>query len=340
MEVKLTINDTNTNDTHVIEWDLPEYLSAEISANQLSVYLTPENIVLPDDVHNLISMSVKVTDDGSERINDNIANTTFISVPLLNSQARLTTTDTDRDGVSDLEEGFSDDDLDGLPAYLDNSTVPYIQPLHVNASVVKLMETEPELSLTLGKYARLQLSDGVQLSEQELMSTGLVTEDTLIHQDEYFDFIINDLDVYGSSAYVVIPLQNAIAKNSVYRKYSLDNGWQDFVVDANNAIASSADVNGVCPAPHSDLYSEGLTLGHLCLRLYIEDGGANDADGIANGSIDDPGGLGTLPSEVIAKQTDPESTSSGSITWGSLFIIFVLIRRKLSVKLIKTNECY
>ena len=40
--------------------------------------------------------------------------------------------------------------------------------------------------------------------------------------------------------------------------------------------------DGVCPPSGSNLYSSGLTVGHLCLQLTIQDGGANDADGARN----------------------------------------------------------
>jgi len=40
--------------------------------------------------------------------------------------------------------------------------------------------------------------------------------------------------------------------------------------------------DGVCPQSGSNLYSSGLTVGHLCLQLTIQDGGANDADGARN----------------------------------------------------------
>jgi len=329
--VNLAINDSNQQDTHVIEWQVPEYLTVEISADHRTLYLQPSTLVLPDENEGLISLSVVITDDGSNTNNDNLSQTKFIAIPLIDTQPRLTSSDTDRDGILDNVEGHLDSDLDGLPAFLDNSTIPYLQPLHVNAAVVKLMETEPGLHLTLGKYARLRFSDGVQLSEQELMDTLLIPADTLEHQNEYFDFEINNIYPFGKSVYVVIPLQVAIPKYAVYRKHTIDNGWQDFVLNSENAIATTTVINGVCPPPHSDLYTEELTEGDLCLRLLIEDGGVNDADGIANGSIDDPGGIAVFSNEVIAKQTDPEtSSSSGSFSWGILSLLFLSLITKYS----------
>jgi len=312
----LQINDSNVNDSHVIDWQIPDYLLAEISANQLQVFFQPATISLPEDNNGLVSLTVTVTDSGNtgNSGSEPLSQTREFSFSLVDSLARLSTTDTDRDGISDSDEGYGDDDLDGLPDYLDTSTIGYLQPLHVNSSVVKLVETEPGLSLQLGKYAQLQASDGIQLSQQELDDTGLISADSLQHQNAYFDFTIDDITPFGRSVYIVLPLSQAIEEFAVYRKFSQENGWQDFVVNSNNSIFSSATVNGVCPPAQSELYTSGLTIGDVCLQLYIEDGGANDSDGIANGFIDDPGGIAVVSNETIATVTDPETSSSGSMS--------------------------
>ena len=329
--INLAISDSNIDDKHVIEWELPDYLSADISANQLQVYIDPLNVVLPDENKGLIKISVTVTDSGSTTNSGSepLAQTKYFAFSLVDSLPRLSTTDTDGDGVSDIVEGFGDDDNDGLPNYLDTSTISYLQPLHTNSSVFSVAETEPGLSLQLGKYAKLQFSDGLQLSEQEIEDTDLIAADSLGHDGSYYDFVIDDISPFGRSVYIVLPLSKAIEKYAVYRKYSDENGWQDFVEDANNTVSSSADVNGVCPALESNMYEDGLTVGYMCLQLYIEDGGANDSDGIANGVIDDPGGIAVVSNTTIAKETAPETSSSGSFSYiilmGFALIIFLRV---------------
>jgi hypothetical protein len=61
--------------------------------------------------------------------------------------------------------------------------------------------------------------------------------------------------------------------------------------------------------------------------LLIEDGGANDADGLVNGIIDDPGGIALVPNSEVAKETDPEQSSSGSMYW-----LLLLVLASLQVK--------
>ena len=320
VEVSLFFVDANSEDTHIIEWSLPGYLGTNISANQHKLYFDPDIIELPVSAHNLISFSVKVTDSGDNELSQK----EFVHIPVLDNLALLDSSDTDRDSITDDVEGYADDDLDGLPAFLDPSDVPYVQQLHVNAAEGKLVETEPGLFLKLGKYARLQFSDGAQLSQQEIDDTELIEEDDLTHQDAYFDFEIKNIQPFGRSVSVVIPLLTAIPENAVYRKYSDDHGWQNFVENSTNTISSSLSINGICPPPHSTLYTTGLTTGDDCLLLLMQDGGANDADGIANGTLDDPGGLAIISNKELTQAQDPQQSSSGSFSYVFL-ISFALV---------------
>ena len=58
---------------------------------------------------------------------------------------------------------------------------------------------------------------------------------------------------------------------------------------------------GACPGVSATQWTEGLTEGHGCIRLTIEDGGPNDDDGLKNGVIRDPGTLA-----VRTEVTDPD----------------------------------
>jgi len=116
-----------------------------------------------------------------------------------------------------------------------------------------------------------------------------------------FDFFISGLTP-GSEARVVLPLSDAIPAATpsnaghkvIYRKL-MPSGWQDFNTSDNNRVASAAGtLNGTdafCPAADDASYINGLTEGDRCVRLTITDGGPNDADGLANGTVIDPGGV-------------------------------------------------
>ncbi|HCM48557.1 MAG TPA: thrombospondin type 3 repeat-/CalX-beta domain-containing protein, partial [Colwellia sp.] len=332
--IVLSIQDSNTQDTHQIDWQIPDYLNAVFSGDKLQFTFQADSVNLPEINKGLINLSVMVTDSGSSTNSgtEELSQTKQISLHLLATQRTLrdldsngNAVDTDRDGKTDLAEGFSDDDSDGLPAYMDNSSIPYLQPLHINAAVVKLAETEPGLHLRLGKFALLQSSDGLELSQQEILDTGLVEKDNLENTLGYFDFEIHNIMPFGRSVAIVLPLSAAIAEYSVYRKINAETQWADFVEDSNNVIATSNAVNGVCPPPHSELYQVGLNVGDICLKLYIEDGGANDADGLANGVVDDPGGIAVVDNNTIALDITPEKSSSGSLSLFTLLVFFLLI---------------
>jgi hypothetical protein len=103
----------------------------------------------------------------------------------------------------------------------------------------------------------------------------------------------------------------------MYRKLTPINGWVDFVVDVNNQFASSQGSLGFCPPPGDASWSIGLSEGHWCVQLTIEDGGPNDDDGLANGSIDDPGGVAVLISTnhfPIAKAETSSTAQNTPIT--------------------------
>ena len=91
---------------------------------------------------------------------------------------------------------------------------------------------------------------------------------------------------------VTIPLSVPSSSTATYRKYVNENiGWQMFVEDASNMIMSADSSNGVCPAAGSDEDGPGWYIGDDCLQLMIEDGGPNNADGLANGVVIDPSGV-------------------------------------------------
>jgi hypothetical protein len=299
-----------------------------LTSDKLQLSFPVNNLILPEENKNLMTIGVTVTDSGSASNSGSepLSQTKRLFIPLLTSQKTLRSLDSDRDGLSDLVEGYSDEDFDGLPAYTDNSSIPYLQPLHINAAVVKMAETEPGLKLRLGKFALLQRSDGVKLSQQELLDTGLIEQDSLVNSSGYFDFEIHDILPFGRSVAIVLPLSDPIVEYAVYRKINDNNQWADFVEDAKNSLASSVTINGVCPPPHSRLYQVGLNVGDTCLKLLIEDGGVNDVDGVANGVVDDPGGLAVVNNETIALDVIPEKSSGGSVYWLMLLLlVFTLI---------------
>ncbi|HEY9202584.1 MAG TPA: choice-of-anchor U domain-containing protein [Gammaproteobacteria bacterium] len=137
-----------------------------------------------------------------------------------------------------------------------------------------------------------------------------------------FDFEITGLTP-GAVARAVLPLSVAIpevAKGHTLRYRKLDTAtstWRSFDSSGDNAIHTApGTISGsttTCPAATDAIYndSRNLTPGHACVRLTIVDGGPNDADGIENGTIVDPGGIAdTYEIDTRVASTDGCSMSS------------------------------
>jgi len=214
-----------------------------------------------------------------------------ITLNILNTAPVLTTADSDGDGTDDQTEGYGDSDGDGIPEYLDAISSTNVLQSETGQSMRYLLETEAGLSLNLGNIAFQAGNGQSEVSMTDITNAGSTNDDPLYeYLGGLFDFTISELPVAGQSVNVVLPQLTQVPENAVYRTL-LVGGWQDFALDANNVIASAPGEEGYCPLPGDVAYQSGLTEGHWCVQLTIEDGGANDADSTANNSVADSGGV-------------------------------------------------
>ena len=132
-----------------------------------------------------------------------------------------------------------------------------------------------------------------------------------------FDFIVDG--IASDHVDIVIKLSAPIPVGSIFRKL-VNGSWQDFdILDRDQIGSQSLDATtGHCQGPEG-IFDTGLRPGAQCLYLRIYDGGPNDADGIANGTVVDPGGVllagpPIVPAPVVDPVSDPVSavTSSSS----------------------------
>lgn len=204
--------------------------------------------------------------------------------------------DTDGDGINDNVEGFRDLDEDGIPNYLDTSL-----ERHTVAAGTLVITAEAGMDIRIGSTALAADSNDSLITTAELNTSGSGGENGLFdgasNVGGLFDFDVIGLDLVGQSIKVVIPLQGGatIPAGAVYQKYEASTGWRPFTLDTDNAVHSAASVTGVCPDPGDASYITGLNIGHDCIQLTLKDGGANDADGVANGEVKDPGGIFAAP---------------------------------------------
>ncbi|RDH88943.1 MAG: hypothetical protein DIZ77_05535 [endosymbiont of Seepiophila jonesi] len=236
--------------------------------------------------------------------------------------------DSDGDGASDFDEGDEDEDEDGIPDYLDPHDDDYILAGQNGDPDDFLLITEPGLKLELSEEKIRDEDYSADLDEQEFIdrensSGGGVgdPQDTHTHVGGIFEFEIEGLAYVGQSVRIVIPVHEAIPANAVYRLYTDDVGWRDFVVDDRNSVSSALGELGICPAPGDVTYIAGLHEGYFCVQLLIEDGGRNDADRRANGEIEDPGGVAIVPTST---PTTPQTSSGGGGGIGGWLLVLLL----------------
>jgi hypothetical protein len=298
--IQTQVSDSNTLDTHQYQWLDSDSELVDVDNDETTYTFDTLGLTAGIQILNLV-----VTDNGDTPL----STTTNIYLVITEVLVVLTDVDSDGDLIPDNEEGLGDDDLDGIPNYLDVPSACNVMPQQVSESQGFLVEGESGVCLRKGATVANNLSGGLELTPDEVQND----EDTL-NVGGIFDFIAYGLPQAGQSYNLVLPQRLPIPANALYRKLTPINGWVDFVVDVNNQFSSSQGSVGFCPPPGDASWTIGLNEGHWCVQLTIEDGGPNDDDGLANGSIDDPGGVAVLISTNHFPVAEAETTSTAQNT--------------------------
>ncbi|AJQ93342.1 DUF4347 domain-containing protein [Gynuella sunshinyii] len=286
-----TVVDPNTGDTFTYSWSASasSLVDIEDDINEATFEFDPS--VLKAGRYRL---QLTVTDSEGASDTARLYFQVVAALPTL-----IGSTDSDGDGTDDATEGTGDSDDDGIPDYLDNIVATNVLPEQARVTDSFLLECDPGVLCRLGQFAMMSEGGGARLSEDDLSNqSDLKVDKDYDFKGGIFDFEIQDLPTLGQTVRIVLPLTEAIPENAVYRKYQ--NGeWSNFVEDANNEIHSAPGRLGYCPPPGDDSWVSGMQVGYYCVQLTIEDGGANDADGLVNAVVEDPGAIGVRASSAI-----------------------------------------
>ena len=315
--VTATVTDVNSADTHSYDWSASANSLTDIDTLAGSFSFNPAG--LPPGIYIL---RLAVIDSG------NPAEQTLASIPLrllATAPVLSTTADSDNDGIADADEGLGDADDDGIPDYRDNLNEENLA-LVTEGENGKVVESETGTKIQLGKVGLALGKAALGISETDLVNAGGSRDIGFSFNSRLFDFKLRG-KLPGASYRIVFPLPAAIPANARYRKYFENFGWQNYVINAENGLASARSNNGSCPAVGAAAYTAGLNPGDDCLMLLIQDGGANDADGLADGSVSDPGGIATAENSATPATTPTagSSTSAGGGGGFPLLALFVLI---------------
>jgi hypothetical protein len=281
--VSVNVSDANSGDTHTFDWSATSGL-ADTDGNPVNA----SRVFDPAGLSGSHQVQVIVMDSAGAAVQAQAYFRVIASLPILSAD-----TDTDKDGIDDDLEGSGDSDNNGIPDYLDNMPSPNILPQTGNVTNAYLIECDPGVRCGLGLFARASTSGGVQILDSEISQlNNLIVDPAFKPVGGVFDFVIRDLPTLGQSVRVVIPQQAPIPENPVYRKFQKGQ-WVNFISNTDNAIHSTAGNPGYCPPPGSAEWQLGLTPGHLCVQLTLQDGGPNDDDGQVNSAVVDPGAVST-----------------------------------------------
>jgi len=306
---KVTVNvvDVNASDTHCITFTS--------SDGTLTEYVAPDDVIDPEaepvsvvDCNLSNTFIFDPTELSIERhrldvtVVENHSSAPFTidkSIDITIRDLVSIVPDSNQNRIFDAQESISSvNDSTVLPIVTDEA------PLQVAAG----------LSLSLGDIAfETRFTHGFDAS---IDGNNIETDLHFIRLSDIINFNVEGLQQVGDSVSIVVPLTGStvIPADAIYRKYTDVDGWFDFVEDANNQIASALkDTQGNCPAPNSVSYTQGLTENDNCIQLTIEDGGLNDGDSMANGTVVDPGVLVTETDNIapVIDSLRTHSTNSG-----------------------------
>ncbi|MCG7550151.1 ExeM/NucH family extracellular endonuclease [Pseudoalteromonas sp. Of7M-16] len=282
--------DQNSTDTHTIEWTAPTDLSNESTdPTQFSI----DASTLSAGVYQI---SAKVTDNAGLFDIQSVIFKVVLEQPALDMNA-----DSDGDLINNAQEGFGDEDADGIPNYLDPIDAQCnILPSSGNNWDSGLIEVEAGVCMSLGSLSLGSNKNAASLNADEAAQTGLISaDDGMENRGGIFDFVV-DVPSGMDSVKIVLPQQAAIPANAQYRKHLPNQGWVTLSAQNGNALHSAIGQHGYCPSINDSSWQEGLVEGAWCVRLTLVDGGEYDADGIKNGKIVDPGGVSVVQSDNVA----------------------------------------
>ena len=269
---------TDPNGNHAFDWRGTDS-GISLSTTNLARVVTFDPSALGEGFYNL---TVQVTDD-------QLPGQVFAARYLVHIKSGAVERDSDLDGIPDSVDAINSADEQHVIQTLIVNLDPEIDPSQ-SSSGEFLAQSEVGTKIVLGEVARKR-GKRLNITQDDVVQVHGQPDGNYNYPTGLFDFEIRTANA-GDTATVVLPLKEALPSGAHYRKF-MSGTWKDFVINDKNKVYSAPGRRGFCPAPNDVAYQVGLTRGHYCVQLTIEDGGANDADGSANGTIVDPSGVAT-----------------------------------------------
>jgi len=232
--------------------------------------------------------------------------------------------DADRDGIADAFDAF--DEVAHLPVSVSGtagaSAWHHIRPV-LSRHNLRSGGIAHRQAVQSAADGEVEYADYAASSQDNLPADLPVIYDFLIHNVDYA--AVTTAGVTGGTAGVIIPLPaNLRGETLRLVKYGPASGaTREFYTGDGNRYGFADLSDGACPDDGA-AYRNGPGSG-ACLVVHIEDGGANDDDGIVNGVIVDP-----LPPELTRLVSG--GGGSGSVGLVGLVVLLSLLLLALSAR--------
>jgi PKD repeat protein len=252
--VTVTAGVKDVNGDHIYDWSYTD--------NTLTLSTVSSGKTVTFDPSSLV--------DGFYRLGVGVIDSDFTD-EVFNREAVIEVTseprplDADNDGISNSNDIYAEANIIG------------------DSDITMAYQSEPGSSLIMGNLARQALSPFELTLDEVIAASG--PADSNYTYNSILDVEI-ELPVTGVATLfsTMVPMEQVLSSTVVMRRI-VDAQWGDFIENELNTIASVVDTKGNCPALSSSSYLAGLNTGATCIRLLIEDGGPNDADGQRNGVV-------------------------------------------------------
>ncbi|WP_440055533.1 Ig-like domain-containing protein [Pseudoalteromonas sp. T1lg65] len=297
-------SDPNPNDLVSVSWQSAQLQNTSTEPQQFA--FNPLSVAT-----GIYKVTVTAEDNGSP----SLATKKDIYIEIIEALDALTGQDSDGDLIPDDQEGYADSDGDGIPDFQDAISDCNVMQEQALESTQYLVEGDPGVCLRKGATVARNETGGLQLLVEELPA-----DPSAQNLGGVFDYIATGLPQEGDVYSIVLPQRTPVPAGAVYRKFN-QGQWINFVLDDDNQVLSTQGEPGFCPPPGDELWLSGLVEGSWCVQLRIVDGGPNDDDGTANGTIVDPGGVAVL---LTNNALPSANTDAVTIVSGQPVVIDVL----------------
>ncbi|MDP5192020.1 Ig-like domain-containing protein, partial [Rheinheimera baltica] len=215
--VTAVVADPNPGDSVTTVWQADAALVNQANSSNQFVF-DPANLGA-----GVYRLAITATDNATPAL----SNTSELYLQISDTLPVLTDADSNNNLIPDNVEGLGDANGNGIADYLDPGFDCNVIPEQLAIINAFVAEGEPGICLRKGATAAIGNGGGIELldGDQQWLEPDMQADNI----GGVFDFILLGLPTAGDSFSIVLPQRQPLPLNAVYRKYTAENGWANFV---------------------------------------------------------------------------------------------------------------